>query len=75
MGCGRIRATNRATTAAWTTRPAWPRSLERGLFDGLFIADTIGSMTPYPQSVDVTLRESVQLPINDPTLVVPAMAR
>nr|WP_312987425.1 LLM class flavin-dependent oxidoreductase [Comamonas koreensis] len=50
------------------------KELERGLFDGLFIADIIGAYDTYQQSVDVTLRESVQLPINDPTLVVPAMA-
>ena len=50
------------------------KELERGLFDGLFIADIIGVYDTYQQSVDVTLRESVQLPINDPTLVVPAMA-
>ncbi|RMX07701.1 LLM class flavin-dependent oxidoreductase [Corticibacter populi] len=50
------------------------RELERGLFDGLFIADIVGVYDTYGQSAEVTLRESVQLPINDPTLVVPAMA-
>lgn len=55
----------------WT---ALARELERGLFDGLFIADIVGVYDSYQQSVDVTLRESVQLPINDPLLVVPPMA-
>src|ERR1700754_455990 len=41
------------------------RLLERGLFDGLFIADIVGAYDVYQQSVDVTLRESVQLPLND----------
>lgn len=50
------------------------RLLERGLFDGLFLADIVGVYDVYQQSVDLTLRESIQLPVNDPLLVVPAMA-
>lgn len=50
------------------------RELERGLFDGLFLADIVGVYDTYGGSADVTLRESVQWPINDPLLVVPAMA-
>ncbi|VFR19019.1 Coenzyme F420-dependent N5,N10-methylene tetrahydromethanopterin reductase and related flavin-dependent oxidoreductases [plant metagenome] len=50
------------------------RTLERGLFDGLFIADIVGAYDTYGQSADLTLRESVQLPINDPMLIVPPMA-
>lgn len=48
--------------------------LERGLFDGLFIADIVGVYDIYGGNVDVTLRESIQLPVNDPLLLVPAMA-
>ncbi len=48
--------------------------LERGLFDGLFIADIVGVYDVYQQSVDVTLQESIQLPVNDPLLLVSAMA-
>ncbi len=48
--------------------------LERGLFDGLFIADIVGVYDVYQHSVDVTLKESVQLPVNDPLLLVSAMA-
>ncbi len=50
------------------------KTLERGLFDGIFLADIIGVYDVYQQSVDLTLRESIQLPINDPLLVVSAMA-
>ncbi|AZC15683.1 LLM class flavin-dependent oxidoreductase [Pseudomonas sp. CMR5c] len=48
--------------------------LERGLFDGLFIADIVGVYDVYQDSVDVTLKESIQLPVNDPLLLVSAMA-
>jgi len=48
--------------------------LERGLFDGLFIADIVGTYDIYGQSLDVTLKESIQLPVNDPLLLVSAMA-
>jgi FMN-dependent oxidoreductase (nitrilotriacetate monooxygenase family) len=50
------------------------RLLERGLFDSIFLADIVGVYDVYQQSVDLTLRESVQLPVNDPLLLVPAMA-
>ena len=50
------------------------KTLERGLFDGLFLADILGTYDIYGGGVDVTLRESVQLPVNDPVLLVSAMA-
>lgn len=50
------------------------RTLERGLFDGLFLADIVGVYDVYQGNVDVTLRESIQLPVNDPMLLIPAMA-
>lgn len=50
------------------------KTLERGLFDGLFIADIIGVYDVYQRSIDLTLRESIQLPVNDPLLLVSAMA-
>ncbi|MDM0056652.1 LLM class flavin-dependent oxidoreductase [Variovorax fucosicus] len=50
------------------------RTLERGLFDGLFIADIVGVYDIYQGNVDTTLRESIQLPVNDPLLLVSAMA-
>jgi len=48
--------------------------LERGKFDGLFLADVLGAYDIYGGSLDIILKEAVQLPINDPLLVVPAMA-
>lgn len=59
------------TIEYWT---ALAQLLERGLFDGLFIADIVGVYDVYQQSVDVTLKESIQLPVNDPLLLVSAMA-
>ena len=57
--------------------PYWTdlaRTLERGLFDGLFLADIVGVYDVYRRDVDVTLRESIQLPVNDPALLVSAMS-
>ncbi|WP_457438312.1 LLM class flavin-dependent oxidoreductase [Pseudomonas sp. TE3786] len=48
--------------------------LERGLFDGLFIADIVGVYDVYQNSLDVPLKEAIQLPVNDPLLLVSAMA-
>ena len=50
------------------------RVLERGLFDGIFIADVIGYYDVYQGNVDLTLREAIQLPVNNPWLVISAMA-
>ena len=55
----------------WTSLAA---TLERGLFDGLFLADIIGVYDVYQSAVDLTLRESIQLPVNDPMLLVSGMA-
>lgn len=59
------------TLAYWTDLA---RTLERGLFDGLFLADIVGAYDVYQDNVDVTLCESIQLPVNDPVVLVPAMA-
>ncbi|MCG2574410.1 LLM class flavin-dependent oxidoreductase [Acinetobacter sp. ME22] len=50
------------------------KTLEKGLFDGLFIADITGVYDVYQNNLDVTLRESVQLPSNDPATLISAMA-
>ncbi|MBD1550684.1 LLM class flavin-dependent oxidoreductase [Pseudomonas typographi] len=50
------------------------RLLEKGLFDGLFLADIVGVYDVYRANVDLTLQESIQLPVNDPLLLVSAMA-
>ena len=59
------------TLSHWTSLAA---TLERGLFDGIFLADILGVYDVYQSSVDLTLRESIQLPVNDPLLLVSAMA-
>ncbi len=50
------------------------RTLERGLFDGIFLADIVGVYDIYRSSVDLTLKESIQLPVNDPILLISGMA-
>ncbi|AWX93697.1 N5,N10-methylene tetrahydromethanopterin reductase [Paracoccus mutanolyticus] len=67
----------RDRSADYTRPDYWTdlaRTLERGLFDGLFLADILGTYDIYGEGVDLTLRESVQLPVNDPILLVSAMA-
>lgn len=55
----------------WTD---YARTLERGLFDGIFFADVVGVYDVYGGSPDAALRGAVQVPVNDPMLVIPAMA-
>ncbi|WP_298253640.1 LLM class flavin-dependent oxidoreductase [uncultured Arthrobacter sp.] len=50
------------------------RTLEKGLFDGLFIADVLGTYDTYGGSSDAALRQGTQVPVNDPFLLVSAMA-
>jgi long-chain alkane monooxygenase len=50
------------------------RTLERGKFDSLFIADALGVLDVYRGSPDQTLREGLQTPTDDPLLAVSAMA-
>jgi FMN-dependent oxidoreductase (nitrilotriacetate monooxygenase family) len=50
------------------------RTLERGLFDGLFLADVLGIYDVQGGSPDGALRHAVQVPLLDPALLVPAMA-
>jgi alkanesulfonate monooxygenase len=50
------------------------RILERGRFDAIFLADVLGVYDVYGGNVDAALRHSTQLPVNDPALIVPAMA-
>ena len=67
----RDRSTEYNTLEYWTDLA---KTLERGLFDGLFIADIVGVYDVYRNNVDLTLQESIQLPVNDPLLLVSAMA-
>ncbi len=67
----RDRSADYKTIGYWTNLA---QTLERGLFDSIFLADTLGVYDVYGGSVDVPLRESVQLPVNDPMMLVSAMA-
>ncbi|EGI77722.1 LLM class flavin-dependent oxidoreductase [Hylemonella gracilis] len=67
----RDESTRYNTLSYWTQLA---KTLERGLFDGLFLADIVGVYDVYQGNVDTTLRESIQLPVNDPLLLVSAMA-
>ena len=50
------------------------KTLEHGLFDGLFLADVTGVYDVYGGSPDAALRSGMQVPTNDPFSIVPAMA-
>ncbi len=67
----RDRATGYTRLDHWV---ALARTLERGLFDGLFLADVLGVYDVYGASPDAALRAGVQVPNLDPALLVPAMA-
>ncbi len=63
--------------ADYTTLDHWvslARLLERGLFDGLFLADILGVYDVLEGSAAPSLREAVQIPLIDPMALVPAMA-
>jgi long-chain alkane monooxygenase len=51
------------------------KTLERGKFDGIFLADVLGIYDVYGGSPDASLRHAVQVPVNDPVLLIPAMAQ
>ena len=53
---------------------ALAKTLERGLFDGLFLADVLGVYDVFGGSPEAALRHATQTPVNDPLLLVPAMA-
>jgi len=42
------------------------RTLEKGIFDGIFIADVIGYYDVYKGSLYHALQQSAQIPVNDP---------
>lgn len=50
------------------------KTLEEGRFDGLFIADVIGIYDVYGGDKETTVREATQVPVNDPMMLVSAMA-
>jgi FMN-dependent oxidoreductase (nitrilotriacetate monooxygenase family) len=50
------------------------KTLERGKFDGLFIADVLGVYDVLNGNLDAALRHSTQVPVNDPLQLIPTMA-
>jgi FMN-dependent oxidoreductase (nitrilotriacetate monooxygenase family) len=48
--------------------------LEQGKFDGLFLADVLGTYDVYQGRADAAIRQGIQTPVNDPLLIVSAMA-
>ncbi len=67
----------RDRTAEYNRLPYWidlAKTLERGRFDGLFLADVLGVYDVFGGSPDAALRNATQTPANDPLLLIPAMA-
>jgi FMN-dependent oxidoreductase (nitrilotriacetate monooxygenase family) len=48
--------------------------LERGCFDAMFLADVVGTYDIYKGGAETSLVEAMQIPVNDPALLIPAMA-
>lgn len=48
--------------------------LERGLFDSVFIADVLGTYDVFAGNDKATIRHGTQTPVNDPMLLISAMA-
>ncbi len=65
------RARTYNTLGYWTDLA---QTLEQGLFDGLFIADVLGTYDVYGATNEGPLRTGAQVPVNDPILLVSAMA-
>ncbi|WP_026597011.1 LLM class flavin-dependent oxidoreductase [Methylobacterium sp. 77] len=67
----------RDTAARYNTLDYWvslARTAERGLFDGIFLADVVGIYDVYGASPEAAVARAAQAPNLDPFLLVPAMA-
>jgi long-chain alkane monooxygenase len=65
------RSRNYNTIGYWTNLA---KLLESGNFDGIFIADVLGTYDVYGGTNEAALRTGSQVPVNDPILLVSAMA-
>jgi FMN-dependent oxidoreductase (nitrilotriacetate monooxygenase family) len=65
------RARDYNTIGYWTHLA---KVLEEGLFDSLFLADVLGTYDVYADTNETPLRAGAQVPVNDPFLLVSAMA-
>ncbi len=57
--------------------PYWvemAKRLEAGLFDAVFFADVLGVYDTYRQSPSPSIRDGMQFPLNDASLIIPVMA-
>lgn len=50
------------------------RTLDEGGFDALFLADVLGVYDVYGGSRDAAVADAAQIPVNDPTMAISAMA-
>ena len=68
----RDRSTEYTSLAYWAELA---RIAERGLLDGVFLADIVGVYDVHGGSADAAIAHAVQLPVGDPMLLVPGMAQ
>lgn len=64
-------------SATYNTLEYWTelaKLLERGKFDGIFIADVLGTYDVYGGTNEAAIRHGAQVPVNDPVLLIGAMA-
>jgi FMN-dependent oxidoreductase (nitrilotriacetate monooxygenase family) len=58
----------------WSRPPYWQhmaRTMERGMFDAMFIADELAPYNNYEQSSDACVKYAVQCPTHEPSTIVP----
>jgi long-chain alkane monooxygenase len=58
----------------WSRPPYWQhmaRTMERGLFDAMFIADELAPYNNYEGSSDACVKYAVQCPTHEPSTIVP----
>ena len=61
----------------YTSLDAWvelAQALEKAKFDSLFLADVVGVYDAFRGGPETSIREAMQIPVNDPTLLIPTMA-
>ena len=56
---------------SWTS---FAKLIERGKFDAIFLADVVGTYDVFGGKRDASVRGAAQFPVNDPMLLIPAMA-
>ena len=73
-GLWRLPGNNRHRYTDLTYWTELARIAESGGFTAIFLADVVGAYDTYGGSAETALQEGLQIPNNDPMLVVPAMA-